>query len=183
MKNIAVFASGSGSNFEAIVRAEKNYKVSLLIVDKIDAFALERAKKLGVESVALLPEQFTNKSEYEEAIIKILEKHNIDFIALAGYMRLLGKTLLDAYEGKVVNIHPSLLPSFKGKDAIQQAIDSNVTEIGVTVHWVDSGMDTGEIIAQEAFSINNKMSAEDIESRVHVVEHKLYPRVLNELLK
>ncbi len=183
MKKLAVFASGSGSNFEAIVKGQKNYEVVLLIVDKLDAYALVRARKMGIESVALPAKDFVNKQEHEEAIVSILKEYDIDFIALAGYMRLLGETLLNEYSSKIVNIHPSLLPNFKGKEAIKQAVEAGVDTIGVTVHWVDFGMDTGEIIEQKSFLVNKGESISDIENRVHEIEHILYPKVLNELLK
>jgi phosphoribosylglycinamide formyltransferase-1 len=186
MKKIAVFASGSGSNFEAIVKAQKegtlNAEVSLLVCDKEFAFAIKRAEKFGIETLVVDPKAFENKKAYETHILNKLDDLKIDFIALAGYMRLIGETLLNAYEGRMVNIHPSLLPAFKGKDAIGQAIAYGVQVMGVSIHYVDAGMDTGRIIAQDAFKLYGNESHEEIEEQVHAIEHRLYPRVLERLL-
>lgn len=184
---IAVFASGSGSNFEAIASSIlnkdiTNASIEVLITDKADAFALERAKKFGIDSQVFLPKNYESKEDYEKAILLALKEKNIDFIVLAGYMRLVGSKLLEAYEGEMINIHPSLLPAFKGKDAIQMALDYGVKMTGVTVHWVDSGMDTGKIIAQEAVRVNEEDTYESLAQKIHQIEHSLYPKVINGLL-
>jgi phosphoribosylglycinamide formyltransferase 1 len=187
MKNIAIFASGSGTNFQAIVDAVKNgivpARVALLVCDKPGAKVIERAERERIPTFVFSPKDYDSKAEFEQAILAELRKHEIEFIALAGYMRLIGPTLLDAYEGKIVNIHPSLLPAFPGKDAIGQAYRAGVKITGVTIHYIDEGMDTGPIIAQRAIAIHEGESLAQLEARIHEVEHELYPAVLKTLLE
>ncbi|PDM39670.1 phosphoribosylglycinamide formyltransferase [Parageobacillus yumthangensis] len=187
MKNIAIFASGSGTNFQAIVDAVKKgivpARVALLVCDKPGAKVIERAEREQIPTFVFSPKDYDSKAEFEQAILAELRKHEIEFIALAGYMRLIGPTLLDAYEGKIVNIHPSLLPAFPGKDAIGQAYRAGVKITGVTIHYVDEGMDTGPIIAQRAIAIHEGESLAQLEERIHEVEHELYPAVLKTLLE
>jgi phosphoribosylglycinamide formyltransferase 1 len=187
MKNIAIFASGSGTNFQAIVDAVKNgivpARVALLVCDKPGAKVIERAERERIPTFVFSPKDYDSKAEFEQAILAELRKREIEFIALAGYMRLIGPTLLDAYEGKIVNIHPSLLPAFPGKDAIGQAYRAGVKITGVTIHYVDEGMDTGPIIAQRAIAIHEGESLAQLEERIHEVEHELYPAVLKTLLE
>lgn len=185
---IAVFASGSGGNFEAIVKKIKegyieNCEISLLITDKKNIYVLDRAEKYKIKSKTIIPIEYENKEKYEEEILKCLKENNIDFIVLAGYMRLIGKTLLDFYEGKMINIHPSILPAFKGKDAIQMALDYGVKYTGVSIHWVDSGMDTGKIIEQEVVRVEAGETYDSLSSKIHKIEHKIYPEVLKNLFK
>lgn len=187
MKNIAVFASGTGSNFLAIYNAinEKKIdaKLSLFVSDRPKSKSVEKAKALHLDSFIFYPKKYTSKEEYELEILEELEKRNVDLIVLAGYMRLIGHTLLHNYEKRIINIHPSLLPSFKGKDAVGQAMNARVKVIGVSIHYVDEGMDTGEIIAQEALDISNLTSREEIETRVHKIEHRLYPKTIQKVLE
>ncbi|MCQ6280531.1 phosphoribosylglycinamide formyltransferase [Bacillus sp. EB600] len=186
MKNIAVFASGSGSNFQAIIDAIQAGKldahVTLLVCDHQDAFVVERAKKLGIPSFVFQAKQYSSKEAYEKEIILELTNRDVDFVVLAGYMRILGPTLLSGYEGRIVNIHPSLLPAFPGKDAIGQALRAGVKESGVTVHYVDEGMDTGPIIAQKSVSIDANDTLESLQTKIHAIEHMLYPAVLQTLM-
>ncbi|EKN66227.1 phosphoribosylglycinamide formyltransferase [Schinkia azotoformans] len=185
MKKIAVFASGSGSNFQALVDAAKANQLSaeivLMVCDKPRAYAIERADKAGVPSLVISPKDFASKTDYEKEILQKLNESGVELIVLAGYMRLIGETLLSAYEGRIVNIHPSLLPSFAGKDAIGQAFQAKVKITGVTVHYVDEGMDTGPIIAQEAVKMDEHETRESLEAKIHQVEHLLYPRVIQKL--
>jgi phosphoribosylglycinamide formyltransferase 1 len=187
MKNIAIFASGSGTNFQAIVDAAKKgivpARVALLVCDKPGAKVIERAERERIPTFVFSPKDYASKAEFEQDILAELRKHEIEFIALAGYMRLIGPTLLAAYEGKIVNIHPSLLPAFPGKDAIGQAYRAGVKITGVTIHYVDEGMDTGPIIAQRAIAIHEGESLAQLEARIHEVEHELYPAVLKTLLE
>lgn len=187
MKRLAVFASGNGTNFQAIVSKIKEGKLKvelpLLIVDKKEAYALQRAKEASIDAYFINPKEYASKEEYEEEILKLLVKYKIDFIALAGYMRLIGDVLLKAYEGRIVNIHPSLLPAFKGKNAIEQAFEYGVKVMGVSIHYVDKGMDTGRIIAQDSFHVMPLDTIEDVEASIHAIEHRLYPEVLRNLLE
>ncbi|MFK4785691.1 phosphoribosylglycinamide formyltransferase [Fusobacterium sp. MFO224] len=186
MVKVAVFASGNGGNFQSIVENTKNsnlknYSVELLLVDKEDAYAKKRAEKLGILCYTVIPKNFSNKKEYEEKIIEILEENEIELIVLAGYMRIISSTLLKAYENKIINIHPAYLPNFPGKDGIGDAFRSGVKETGVTIHYVDEGVDSGKIIYQEKLAIKDGWNLEKLEEEIHKVEHRIYPDILNKL--
>lgn len=185
LTKIAIFASGSGSNFQALTDAAKSGElpadIRLLVCDKPGAFVTQRAEKAGIPVLELLPKQFKDKSAYEKEIAKRLEEENVEYIVLAGYMRLIGPVLLDHYAGRIINIHPSLLPAFPGKDAIGQAVSAGVSETGVTVHYVDEGMDTGPMIAQETVKIELEDSMDEVSRKIHAVEHTLYPATLKRL--
>lgn len=178
MKRIAVFASGSGSNFQVIA---EQFKVEFVFSDHRDAFMLERAQNLGVTSYAFELKEFENKVAYEEAIVELLDQHEIDLVCLAGYMKIVGPILLSAYEGRIINIHPAYLPEFPGTHGIQDAWEAGVDESGVTIHWVDSGVDTGQIIQQVRVPRLPDDTIETFEARIHEAEYKLYPKVLREL--
>jgi phosphoribosylglycinamide formyltransferase 1 len=186
MKKIAVFASGSGSNFQAIAVAAQsgilNAEISLLVCDKPGAFAVDRAEMLGIPALVISPKSYPSKEIFEEEILQKLISLDVDMIVLAGYMRLIGPTLLEAYEGKIVNIHPSLLPAFPGKDAVGQALAAGVETTGVTIHFVDEGMDTGPIIASAAVRIAPGETRESLQKKIQRIEHSLYPEVLEGLL-
>ncbi|MGL6067061.1 MAG: phosphoribosylglycinamide formyltransferase [Cetobacterium sp.] len=188
MVKIAVFASGSGSNFQRIVEAQRDgdaegYSVKALIVDRKDALAIERAKQLGVTSYFVNPKDYNTKMEFEEKIIEILKREEIEYIVLAGYMRIISSILLEEYFDKIINIHPAYLPEFPGKDGIGDAFNSGAAKTGVTIHYVDSGVDTGEIIYQERIKIESSWKIEDLKSKVHEVEHRIYPMILTKLFK
>lgn len=181
---IAVFASGTGTNFEAMMNSrDRTFDVVMLICDKPKAHVIGKAAGFGVETVVLDPTTFSSKKEYEKAIIAKLKRANVQWIVLAGYMRIVGKTLLDAYENKILNVHPSLLPSFPGKDAVGQALDAGVKVSGVTIHFVDEGIDTGPIIAQEPVTVFPHDTPETLLERIQQVEHVLYTRVIEEITK
>ncbi|WP_057768073.1 phosphoribosylglycinamide formyltransferase [Cytobacillus praedii] len=185
MRNIAIFASGSGTNFQAIVDAVKAGKLSavikLLVCDRQEAYSIERAIKENIPSFVFTAKEYASKEEYETEILQKLRELEADYVVLAGYMRLIGPTLLKNYEGRIINIHPSLLPAFPGKDAIGQALNANVKESGVTIHFVDEGMDTGPIIAQQSVPISKEETIESLQAKIHEIEHKLYPQVLQRL--
>lgn len=185
MKRIAIFASGSGTNFEALVNAcESGYidgEVVLMVCDKQNAYVNERAKNHHVPSFVFHSKNYQSKEEYEELIVEKLEEYKVDLVCLAGYMRLCGYVLLKKYEGKIINIHPALLPSFKGAHGIKDAYDYGVKVFGVTVHYVDSGMDSGKIIDQEAFHMKDGETVDEVEERIHEIEHEIYPRVVKKL--
>jgi phosphoribosylglycinamide formyltransferase 1 len=187
MKKIAVFASGSGSNFQAIADAVENgtleADIQLLVCDKPGAKVIERARKFNIPIFTFVPTTFPSKAHFEKEIVSELEAHNVEFIVLAGYMRLIGNVLLNAFEGRIVNIHPSFLPAFPGKDAVGQALEANVAETGVTVHYVDSGMDTGPIIEQVKIPVLPGDTRETLQQRIQKAEHQLYPAIINKLLQ
>ncbi|MFI3166585.1 MAG: phosphoribosylglycinamide formyltransferase [Bacillota bacterium] len=187
MKNLAVFASGSGSNFEAIAGAvasgELKVNLKFLFCDKKNAYALERAKKFGIKTYAFELKEFENKQKFEEKIVEICNEEQIDMIALAGYMKIVSETLLLAYENKIINIHPSLLPSFKGAHGIADAYNYGVKVFGVSIHYVSSELDGGKIISQQSFPHTEGERVEEVEERIHKIEHKLYPQTLKNLLE
>lgn len=184
---IAVFASGSGTNFEHLVEAcrKENWPlpIAVLISDRSDAQALARAKRLGIPSHTFSPGTFANKAAYEQKVLEVLRQYGVTWIVLAGYMRLIGSTLLEAYRGRIVNIHPSLLPAFRGKDAVGQALANGVKITGVTVHFVDEGMDTGPIIAQRAVEVSETDHHESLTKKIQAVEHSLYPYIVRMLIE
>ena len=183
-KKIAVFASGSGSNFEAIAEACRkgriNAEVALCVCDQPGAYVTERAKKMGVPVLELRPKSYPDKASYEKVILEELRKQGVEFICLAGYMRLIGDTLLDSFGGKIVNIHPSLLPAFPGLDAIGQALDYGVKVFGITIHYVDQTLDGGKIISQAAIPYDGD-DREELEAMIHAREHALYVSTLRSL--
>lgn len=184
MKKIVIFASGSGSNFQKIVDDLHNQycEVALLVCDKPGAFCLERAAKLNIPMFVFNPKEYKNKAEFEIEISEKLLMINPELIVLAGYMRIIGETLLHTFEGKIINIHPALLPAFPGREGIKDALDYGVKVMGVTVHYVDAGIDTGKIIDQECFKRTGLETKEEIEAKIHGLEHELYPRVIKQLL-
>ena len=180
----AVFASGTGSNFQAIIEDKTlPCEVVLLVCDRPSAPVIAKAQRQGIKTFVFSAKDYESKEAYEQEIVDVLKRNEIEWVFLAGYMRLLGQTMLDAYEGKILNIHPSLLPAFPGKDSIARAFEAGVAETGVTVHYVDGGMDTGPVIAQEVVEVLPGDPLESLEARIHEVEHRLYPKVIKELLQ
>lgn len=184
---IAVLASGNGSNFEVIAQAVKDKRIQaelvLLFSDHHDAYVLERGKKFGIPCESFELKEFSNKQSYEKALLNLLKKYNVDLIVLAGYMRIIGIELLGEYPQRIINIHPALLPNFPGLHGIKDAYEAGVKETGVTIHYVDSGVDTGPIIAQGKVQVAESDSLGDLETKIHDVEHQLYPQVLAEIVK
>lgn len=179
---IAVFASGNGSNFEAIAKSIKNEgyaELVLLVTDNLECGVIERAKKYDLEVYSFVRNK--KRVVYEAKVLNKLKELKVDFIALAGYMNIIGPTILDEYVGKIINIHPSLLPKYPGLNAIERAYKNKDTEIGVTIHYVDDGIDSGEIIAVEKI-LNNGESLIDLTNKIHEVEHRLYVDTLRGLL-
>ncbi|CAI6085387.1 Phosphoribosylglycinamide formyltransferase [Paenibacillus sp. JJ-100] len=181
--HIAVFASGEGSNFQSLVDAARNgaldASVELLVCDKPAARVVQRAQEAGIDCHLFTPKSYASREAYEAEIIEVLESKQIDLVVLAGYMRLLTSVMVDRYAGRLINIHPSLLPAFAGKDAIGQALDYGVKVTGVTVHFVDGGMDTGPIIAQHPVPVMPGDTVETISKAIHAAEQQLYPEVVS----
>lgn len=187
MRQIAVFASGRGSNYEAIEKAILKNKidgcrVALLVCDKPDAPVLKLAEKFNRKTFVFDPKGYKSKADYEADIVEALRDHKIDLICLAGYMRIVGDTLLKEYKDRIINIHPSLLPSFKGKNGIKDAFEYGVKVFGVTIHYVSKEIDGGRIIAQRAFEYYGDEIVE-LEDRIHKLEHELYPQTIKKLIK
>ncbi len=183
---IVTLASGTGTNFGAICEhiknGEINAKMLALIVDKPDAKAITIAKKYNVKYFIVDYKSYLSKSDYELAILNILDKLEPDLICLAGYMKIMTHVILDKYMGKVINIHPSLLPKYPGLNALEQAINAGDTHSGATVHYVDLGMDTGKVILQKSFEITN-LSQDECAAVLKKVEHQIYKDAINKLIK
>lgn len=184
-RRIAVFASGTGTNFEAIAtaaeRGELPAEVVLVVSDRPSAEVVARAARHGIPCFAFTPKAYASKADYEREIVARLDAAGVCLVCLAGYMRLVGETLLDAYGGRIINIHPSLLPAFRGAHAVEQAIEAGVKVFGVTVHEVDRSLDGGRILAQRAFEYDGCDRAE-IERRIHATEYPLYVETIRRLL-
>ena len=162
---------------EGVIDAE----VVLLVCDKPGAYVLERAKRYGTECFAFNPKEYGSREAYETVLATMLDERDVDFVCLAGYMRIVGKVLLERYERRIVNIHPSLLPSFKGAHAIQDAVDYGVKLFGVTTHFVDETLDGGRIIDQ-AGVVYEGSDIEELTNIIHGIEHKLYVKTINKLI-
>lgn len=188
MLNIAVFGSGSGSNYQAIAEAIENgqldARIACVLADNEDAFILERAKKFGHPAFYLDCAPFKTKldGEAEQRAIGIIKEHGGDFVALAGFMRIVKPGLLRTFAGRMINIHPSLLPKFPGLHAGRQALEAGATETGCTVHYVDEGIDTGPIIIQKRVEIFPNDTEETLMNRIHEQEHFAYPEALRRII-
>jgi len=178
----AVFISGNGSNLQAIIDAVKageiKAELALVVSSNEAAYGLKRAESASIKSVVFDPKKYTNKQSVDRDIIIKLKEEKIDFIVLAGYMRLLTPYFLKHFPNKVLNIHPSLLPSFKGMEGIKDAFTYGVKVTGVTVHFVNEKMDNGPIILQDSIKIYEDDTLESLETKIHKLEHKLYPKAI-----
>lgn len=179
---VGVLASGRGSNFQSIIDAISDNRlkatVCLLITDNPSAFAIERARKHGIDHLVLHPKEFPSKDAFCAAIAGALKKKEAGLVALAGFMRIVGKPLIEAFPNRIMNIHPGLLPSFTGLHAQKQAIDYGVKIAGCTVHFVDEGMDTGPVIIQAAVPVYHGDTEESLSERILKLEHKIYPEAI-----
>ncbi|MDP2840924.1 MAG: phosphoribosylglycinamide formyltransferase [Candidatus Methanoperedens sp.] len=180
--NIAVLVSGRGSNLQAMIDSIENgylkARISVVISDIENAYALLRAKKHGIEAVFVDPEKYSSKELYEKHVLAVLRKHNAELILLAGYMKILGKTLLSAYKDRILNIHPALLPAFTGLHAQKQAFEYGVKVAGCTVHFVDETLDGGAIIMQRCVEVKEDDTDETLADRILEQEHKIYPEAV-----
>ena len=181
-KNIAVFASGKGSNFEAIAKSARSgtlkVNLALLVCDNPGAPVLAKARKLGVKILLVKRGDFAQKKDFEEAIIRELKNNKVGLVVMAGFMRMLSAQFVRSYKGRIINIHPALLPSFKGAHGIKDAFDYGVKVTGVTVHFVDEEMDHGPIILQKEIRIKESDTLKSLEARIHKLEHILYPQAI-----
>jgi len=180
---LAVLVSGRGSNLQAIIdsieREELNAHISIVISSARDAMALKRAKKHGIKTIFIDPTAYLNSKEYDKVLIEKLKEFSIDLICLAGYMRILGEEVIQTFKEKIINIHPSLLPAFPGLNAQKQAIVHGVKFSGCTVHFVDSGVDSGPIILQTAVPVYDNDDEKSLSKRILEQEHYLYPKAIN----
>ena len=181
--NFAVFASGFGGNLQAIINAVKRRQIradlKLVLSDRADAYALKRAQKANVPTVFIDPKNFKDRESFDRVVVAILKREKIDFVVLAGFMRILSPYFIKTFPNKILNIHPSLLPAFKGARAIQDAFDYGVKATGVTVHFVDEEVDHGAVILQEAVPVSAQDTLDSLEAKIHKVEHRIYPKAID----
>jgi len=179
---LGILVSGRGTNLQAIIdsieKEELPASISLVISNKIGAPALERCAKHGIESQFIDPKDFSNKDEFDNAVAELFYEKNVDLICLAGYMRILGKSFIKNFEGKVINIHPSLLPAFPGLHPQKQAIEAGVKFSGCTVHFVNEEVDEGPIILQSTVPVYDSDNSDDLSARILEQEHVIYPRAI-----
>ena len=187
MKKIAIFVSGNGSNMENLIVESFNGRIpaqiGFVLTDNPQAGAIAKAKNYGVRVEVLDRQTFKTKAEFETEMIKKLEASPVDYIVLAGFMRILGPEFVRKYKGKIMNIHPSLLPAFPGAHGIRDAFEAKVPETGVTVHFVDEGVDSGQVILQKKIAVVPGERLETLEAKVHAVEYEIYPEALRKVLK
>jgi len=179
---LAVLASGRGSNFQAIIDSVSSgyirADICLLITDNSEAFSIERAKKHGIEHLTLLPRNFGSRDDYFSRIASELKNRSVDLVVLAGFMRIVGRPLIEAFPDRIMNIHPALLPSFPGLHGQKQALDYGVKISGCTVHFVDEGMDTGPIIIQASVPVLDGDTEDTLSERILKYEHRIYPEAV-----
>jgi phosphoribosylglycinamide formyltransferase-1 len=181
---IAVLVSGSGTNLQAllddpVVRPH----IALVLSDRPGVFSLDRARDAGIESAVIEPGEYPDRSDFDLAVLALLEDRGIDTLVSAGYMRLLGKTILDVYGGRWLNVHPALLPSFPGMHGVRDALAYGVKVTGVSVFLVDEGVDTGPIVAQEIVEVLPDDDWDSLEVRIHAAEHRQLPAAVRALIE
>ena len=180
--NVAVLISGHGGNLQALMDAAgaEDYpaRIALVIANRADAYGLTRAAQAGIPTALLKHQDYTDRTHYDRALEAVLAKHDIAFICLAGFMRILSPWFTHRWEGRMINIHPSLLPAYKGLDTHRRAIEAGETRHGCSVHWVTETLDDGPVIGQLALEIHPGETPEQLKERVHVLEHQLYPEAL-----
>ena len=180
---VAVLISGNGSNLQAMIEEFESSElvdICCVISNKREAYGLKRASNANIDSYFIDHNQYDTRQEFEEQIILTLDKHNPDLVVLAGFMRILSNVLVSKYSGKLLNIHPSLLPKYKGLDTHRQVLENNEEFHGVTVHFVDNSLDGGPICAQSRIRVDTK-EIKELEAKVHELEHEIYPRIINEI--
>jgi phosphoribosylglycinamide formyltransferase 1 len=184
---LAVLVSGRGSNLQAIIDSiEKNHltaEISLILSNVPDAYAIQRGKKHGLESVFLNPKNFSSRDEYEKKMIELLQTKSIDLVCLAGFMRILGKKFIEAFSGKIINIHPSLLPAFPGLNAQEKALEHGAKFSGSTVHFVNEEVDSGAIILQAIVPILDEDDVQSLSDRILEQEHIIYPEAIRLIIE
>lgn len=186
MLSFAVFISGNGSNLQAIIDATSNGlidgQICCVLSNKKEAYGLARAKKANIPTIVIEHLNYENREEFDNALLQSLQKYNPDLIVLAGFMRILTPVFIKPYLGKLINIHPSLLPKYPGLNTHQKVIANKDTEHGVTVHFVDENLDGGPICAQSTMKVESN-DIETLEKRIHELEHELYPKVIQDFAK
>jgi phosphoribosylglycinamide formyltransferase-1 len=186
LPKLAVLVSGNGSNLQSIIDHIKDGKlqaqIAIVLSNQADAYAIARAYKAGIPTSIVPHDLYENRKAFDRALIEELERYEVEWVVLAGFMRILGTEFVHRFPDKVLNIHPSLLPKYPGINAIQKAFDNAESETGVTVHFVNEGVDSGNIILQEKVVITPQDTLESLETKVHLVEHQIYPKAIQKVL-
>jgi len=179
---LGILASGSGTNLEAIAQAINDgdvaAEIAIVVSDNPGAFALERAKRRGILYKVVDLADFPDRPSFDREVLGALTSANVDLVVLAGYMKLVGNEIIAAFPNRIMNIHPALLPCFPGEHGVPDALDHGVKVSGVTVHFVDEGLDTGPIVAQEAVPVEEGDDVESLHNRIHMAEYRIYPRAI-----
>jgi len=181
--NVAVLISGSGSNLQAIIdkfQKDELVNVSCVVSNKKDAYGLVRAEKAKIDHYFIDNKNFSSREEFEQTIINILNKYEPDLVVLAGFMRILSELFVNKYQNKLINIHPSLLPKYKGLDTHRKVLENQDDYHGVTVHFVDNTLDGGPILAQTRTPVETQ-DIKELEEKIHELEHKIYPEVIKDI--
>jgi phosphoribosylglycinamide formyltransferase-1 len=183
--NLGILISGRGSNMLNLVNASQrgliNSKVKIVISNNKDSIGIDKAKRKNIKTKIINQKDYESKKDFENALTNTLKNQNVDLVCLAGFMSILSKNFLKDWNRKVINIHPSLLPSFRGKNAVKQALEQRVKTAGCSVHFVDEGIDTGEIISQEKVPVSSNDDEETLGKKILKKEHVLYIKVIKEL--
>ncbi len=184
---LGILASGNGSNFEYIVKSiqskQLNAEISILIVNNPNCLAIQKALKFNIPYIIINHRDCNTRLEHDMLVMEKLEELSVELVVMAGWMRIVGEQIINRFESRLINIHPSLLPSFKGMDAIQQAIDNNVTITGCTVHYVQKEVDSGSIIIQAAVPLKEEDSKETLKKRIQDMEHIILPLAIAKVAK
>lgn len=183
--NLGILISGRGSNMLNLVNASQrgliNSKVKIVISNNKNSIGIDKAKRKNIKTKIINQKDYESKKDFENALTNTLKNQNVDLVCLAGFMSILSKKFLKEWHRKVINIHPSLLPSFRGKNAVKQALENRVKTAGCSVHFVDEGIDTGEIISQEEVPVSSNDDEETLGKKILKKEHVLYIKVIKEL--
>ena len=180
---VAVLISGSGSNLQAIIdkfQSDETVELSCVLSNKEDAYGLKRATKANIDNFFVDHTKYTSREDFDRELIETLEKYNPDLVVLAGFMRILSPLFVNKYAGKLINIHPSLLPKYKGLNTHKRVLENNEEYHGVTVHFVDNTLDGGPICAQSSIKVETK-DIDELQKAIHELEHKIYPWVINQI--
>ena len=176
---VGVLFSGSGTNLQAIIDgADASYEVVVAVSDRADAYGLERARNAGIAAIHVDPKRYEAREAFNEALADALREHNVDLVCLAGFMRILAPNFVKAFENRILNIHPALLPAFPGGHAVRDVLEWGAQVTGCTVHFVDEEVDHGPILLQEAVPIRANDDEETLHARIKEVEHRLYPEAI-----
>tara|TARA_B100000575_G_scaffold290612_1_gene294631 strand:- start:1029 stop:1676 length:648 start_codon:yes stop_codon:yes gene_type:complete len=182
--SLAVLLSGNGTNFQAIVDSiddgQLKAAIKIVISNNKDAFGLKRARKKNIKNLCIDHKDYADRESYDQKLIEIIEQESVDFIVLAGFMRILGSDFINNFPNKIINIHPSLLPKYPGLNTHKKVLENKDKEHGVTVHLVDEGLDSGPIIGFIKVDVEDGEKESDLENKIHKIEHYIYPKILSE---